>query len=122
MKVFAWVIIATNASEFTTIINEVNKADANWVAGENFNQKTTMDDVKKWLGAWSNKDYDNDRPYPNYNAFSDDTLPDSFDARTAWVNCSVIGKVRDQGSCGSCWAFGSAESISDRICISTNGM
>ena len=43
----------------------------------------------------------------------------SFDARTAHSNCTVISKVRDQSSCGSCWAFGSTESFEDRRCIAT---
>ncbi|XP_028052470.1 cathepsin B-like protease 3 isoform X1 [Camellia sinensis] len=44
-------------------------------------------------------------------------LPDQFDARTAWPQCSSIGKILDQGHCGSCWAFGAVESLSDRFCI-----
>ncbi|CAN4081873.1 unnamed protein product [Withania somnifera] len=45
------------------------------------------------------------------------TLPQEFDAREAWPNCSTIGRILDQGHCGSCWAFGAAESLSDRFCI-----
>ncbi|KAI8522474.1 hypothetical protein RHMOL_Rhmol13G0000300 [Rhododendron molle] len=53
-------------------------------------------------------------------------LPDHFDARTAWPHCSTIGKILDiladlilcgQGHCGSCWAFGAVESLSDRFCV-----
>ncbi|ULT88063.1 hypothetical protein L3Y34_007334 [Caenorhabditis briggsae] len=29
--------------------------------------------------------------------------------------------IRDQAQCGSCWAFSTAEVISDRICIATKG-
>ncbi|VDD77593.1 unnamed protein product [Mesocestoides corti] len=44
-------------------------------------------------------------------------LPKSFDPRTKWPNCKTLFEIRDQGSCGSCWAFGAAEAMSDRLCI-----
>ncbi|GMT10913.1 hypothetical protein PFISCL1PPCAC_2210, partial [Pristionchus fissidentatus] len=50
-----------------------------------------------------------------------DTLPDFFDARDAWSGCSAIGTIRDQSSCGSCWAMATGEIISDRICIASGG-
>lgn len=42
-------------------------------------------------------------------------IPEEFDARSAWPNCPTIGEIRDQGSCGSCWAFGAVEAMSDRV-------
>lgn len=45
------------------------------------------------------------------------TLPNQFDARTAWPHCGTIGRILDQGHCGSCWAFGAVETLSDRFCI-----
>jgi hypothetical protein len=47
--------------------------------------------------------------------------PSAFDSRTAWPSCPSIGHIRDQSTCGSCWAFGAVEAMSDRLCIATNG-
>lgn len=46
-------------------------------------------------------------------------IPDTFDARTAWPKCESIQEIRDQANCGSCWAFGACEAMSDRICIAS---
>jgi hypothetical protein len=43
-------------------------------------------------------------------------IPDNFDSRDNWKNCPTIGWIRDQSACGTCWAFGAAEAISDRYC------
>jgi len=44
-------------------------------------------------------------------------VPTSFDSRQQWPNCSSIGTIQNQAECGSCWAFGAVESITDRFCI-----
>jgi len=51
-----------------------------------------------------------------------DTLPVNFDARVNWPECAnVIGFVRDQSNCGSCWANATTETFNDRMCIETGG-
>jgi C1A family cysteine protease len=48
------------------------------------------------------------------------SLPTSFDPRSVsnWTPC--IHAVRDQSTCGSCWAFAGAGMLEDRICIASN--
>lgn len=48
-------------------------------------------------------------------------LPQNFDLREKWPQCESIKEIRDQSTCGSCWAFGAAEAMSDRICIASGG-
>ena len=49
-------------------------------------------------------------------------IPADFDSATAFPKCAkMINDIRDQSNCGCCWAFGSAEAASDRLCTQTNG-
>jgi len=60
---------------------------------------------------------------PEKTVFEKVNAPDTFDSRTNWPNCPTMKQIRDQSACGTCWAFGAAEAISDRYCaagLSTN--
>ncbi|XGW24242.1 hypothetical protein V3C99_005992, partial [Haemonchus contortus] len=46
-------------------------------------------------------------------------IPESYDPRTIWKNCTSLFTIRDQANCGSCWAVSTAAAISDRICMAT---
>jgi len=101
-----------------TIINHINSVQSAWKAGHNKRfQGLKVKDVKKLCGTFL--------PTPEELRLEERqvdiaaALPDSFDSRTQWPDC--IGAIRDQGHCGSCWAFGAVEALSDRICIGSQG-
>lgn len=55
-------------------------------------------------------------PYGNINISSD--LPENFNYQEKWPDC--VKEIRDQGNCGSCWAFAASEVLSERFCIASN--
>jgi len=63
--------------------------------------------------------------YDTHTTFPEGPLPEgivinaSFDSRTQWPG--YIHPIRNQGSCGSCWAFGATEALSDRFAIKSAG-
>lgn len=105
-------------------IENINAKATTWKAGANPRfQGMTLADAQQLLGwAGAHPNPGSHLPTVTLDKTTVGDLPDSFDARTAWPQCaSVIGGIRDQGQCGSCWAFGQAESLSDRFCIASNG-
>ncbi|RZC38242.1 cathepsin B [Asbolus verrucosus] len=100
-------------------INSINAKQATWKAGRNFDINTPMSQIKGLLGVLPPKP--NARKLPIKIHPENVAIPESFDAREAWPECaSIIGNIRDQSTCGSCWAFGAVEAMSDRFCIHSN--
>jgi len=105
----------------TEIVDFVLKTSETWKAEKNKFNSWSLSSVKRLLGvpAWY-------IGVPSklpalVHKVNVESLPTNFDSRTTWPNCPSIGEVRDQGSCGSCWAFGAVEAMTDRICITSSG-
>lgn len=106
-------------------IESINEKAKTWKAGINFDPNTPKEYIVKLLGSkgvqvphkLNLKMYkSDDEAYVNLFG----RIPRKFDARKEWRRCITIGQVRDQGNCGSCWAFATSSAFADRLCIATN--
>ncbi|KAH7442298.1 hypothetical protein KP509_03G080900 [Ceratopteris richardii] len=88
------------------------KADMNWRFAN-----STVEDFKRLLGAIMDDGQEKKHVRSHPRGLK---LPLSFDSRDAWPQCTSLRTILDQGHCGSCWAFGAVESLSDRFCIHFN--
>ncbi|KAH6938637.1 hypothetical protein HPB50_011217 [Hyalomma asiaticum] len=100
------------------VIDYINQLNTTWKAGRNFGKDFTLERFQSLLGLLPATE-DDLMPAMKHDISLE--LPESFDAREHWPHCPTIGLIRDQGECASCWAFGAAETISDRICIHSKG-
>lgn len=99
------------------MIDYINWMNTTWKAGRNFDERVPLHRIKGLLGVHR----DNGRyRLPEIWSEVPNDLPDNFDSRDKWPKCPSVGRIRDQGSCGSCWAIAAAEAMSDRHCILGN--
>jgi len=105
------------------LITKVNSMNgATWKAGLNERfAGATLKDMKMLMGTLQNTDTSSFLPYKAPEKMVE--LPAEFDWRTdpRATNCPSLKEIRDQSNCGSCWAFGSVEAMTDRLCINSKG-
>lgn len=94
----------------------INQKATTWKAGKNF-EIQDWEKVKKLASGLLHRPSSEKKSYRSNPHNADEDVPESFDAREAWPNCDSLKQIRDQSSCGSCWALGAVEAMSDRICI-----
>lgn len=93
------------------MIDHINSLDTTWTAGHNAHfDGVPLDTIKGMMGAW--EETEETRPAYKKEPLFPTAIPKSFDPRTKWPKCKSLHQVRDQGACGSCWAFGAVEVIS----------
>lgn len=126
MKYTGIILLAANAfaNEEKTIrelAEELKQSSVTWKTGLNkkWNPDAKPSDYAHMMGSLEIPEH-MDLPPTQIKPLKD--IPASFDPRTTWGDmCPSLLEIRDQGSCGSCWAFGASEALTDRTCIQSNG-
>ncbi|EGD80812.1 hypothetical protein PTSG_11722 [Salpingoeca rosetta] len=86
-----------------------------WKQGVNHMSDWTDEEFKRLLGYSKDVGFSLHRPTPpDFKSNVDlESLPDSVDWRTK----HVVTTVKDQGQCGSCWSFASAETLESQVAV-----
>jgi len=97
-------------------VNKINSLQSKWIASSEQGSlsKITRSEARVLTGALKGGPILPKKIFSEQNMVA---LPTTFDSRTQWPQCDTIKAIRDQSACGSCWAFGAVESMSDRYCI-----
>jgi len=98
------------------LVNKINKLQTTWTASTEQGRISTMTrgEIKSLLGARRHGGPSLPRITHEGKGIAP---PDTFDSRTNWPQCVTMKQIRDQSACGSCWAFGAVEAMSDRYCV-----
>ena len=113
------------SADLASLVEQVNSLKSTWTAAVDSQFDSVSDDVlRQRLGAAVDQS-DNDTSNSIINItlgggnrlLAGNTYPAFLDLRTKYPKCKSISTVGSQGQCGSCWAFSSMNSLSDRYCI-----
>lgn len=107
-------------SLFETRLNEVQAQNSEYSAGRSA-WYAEINDFSDWTEQELSKlkkgrpNVVNEFSHPVSSPLRSTANPDKFD----WREKNVATKVKNQGGCGSCWAFGSTEVLESHYAIAT---
>jgi cathepsin L len=109
---------------FETRLQEIHSHNSDstktWKQGVNHLSDRTEEEFRRLLGyrkdiAYSMAAEREAKAQKNMQLLDIDALPKSVD----WRQKGIISAVKDQGDCGSCWSFGTAESVESYWALAT---
>jgi cathepsin B len=95
------------------LVNSINSSGLTWTASREWAGDMTVAEARVLLGTIEAPLKAKKSHWGSLAKYT--SIPASFDARQEWPNC--VHSIRNQQQCGSCWAFGATEALSDRFCI-----
>jgi len=98
-------------------IIETNLKNLSYKLAHNFYSGLSVDDFTEYMGFGNDKN-NTIKKYDEYNKLSITELPKTVDWRTK----GVVNPVKNQGNCGSCWAFSTISSIESAVAIKTGNL
>jgi cathepsin B len=87
------------SNEMVHFVN--NLVGSTWTAEANKFHSWSLSSFKKLLGVPLDHLHSATKLKPKIHKINLKDIPDQFDSRTNWPQCSSMQEIRDQGSCGS---------------------
>ena len=101
------------------VVREVKAKATTWTAHEVLENPLRYHTVESLMGLLGDNGMPFGAPKKEHATQALTATPENFDARVTFGDC--VHPIRDQQRCGSCWAFGSSEALSDRFCVASKG-
>jgi C1A family cysteine protease len=105
------------SAEIDEIRSAINSRKANWIAEENAISRLPKEERKKRLGALEGPILPEGKAGDF--AYAPASVPSAYDWRNVSGN-NFVTPIRDQGNCGSCWAFAVTAALESKALITFN--
>jgi cathepsin B len=112
--IFALCVLAVSASYIHQVANNAQSTATTWYP-ENPDESRFKDWTEAEMREFLSLDFTLPNSAEKAKRVYARNVPEHFDAREEWPGC--VGYIRDQGNCGSCWAFCAVTALGDRFCI-----